>query len=132
MLTPAHLTEFAKLQANPGWHWRNPEEAAIFAQLVERRLAVLDERERAAVMLEAQGYTQAQIAGLLNRSLTTISRTFQRIDAALYADLDGALDDMGLWRLPRGLEHTVTEPKEFIPRRGRKGCHPGGYRWRAA
>jgi DNA-directed RNA polymerase specialized sigma24 family protein len=102
MLTPAHLVEYARVQANPGWYCKNPEEAAIFNESVERKLSVLDERERAAVLLEAQGYTHAEIACRLNWHKKTITRMFHRMDGRLYRQMDAALADMDMKRRGRG------------------------------
>jgi RNA polymerase sigma factor (sigma-70 family) len=57
-----------------------PEFAAMFAESVERLLALLDDDElRRIALLRLDGYANAEIAGLIGKSLPTVERRLRLI-----------------------------------------------------
>lgn len=72
------------------------EEASSIAEnneILQRAIALLDDRERTFVTLRAEGYTQEEISEMYNINQSTVSRVFRMVDKKV-ADLKYEYYDM--------------------------------------
>lgn len=67
----------------------SPDEAAVFAETLERVLAGLSERERPVVLLRLEGYEVAEIAGRVGCSERTAHRVLATVRERLRGQADG-------------------------------------------
>lgn len=88
MLTPEHLEQYVRVKADPAQRCHLPlDEALILMEAVERRLALLKDVDARIALLEAEGWTQREIAGLLGIGLRTVTRRVVKIRCDLYGEL---------------------------------------------
>lgn len=88
MLTPEHLKQYVRVKADPAQrcHWPL-DEALILMEAVERRLARLRDVDARIALLEAEGWTQREIAARMGVSLRTVTRRGSRVRCELYGEL---------------------------------------------
>lgn len=109
MLTPAHVELYCRMQADPAYRAGYRVDAAVaFCEQVEHRLARLSTAEQETVVLQAIGYTQAEMAERSGCSLRTMQRRVEQTNAAAYGEWMGW---RGVWH-PRGTRTGVLQGRK--------------------
>lgn len=88
MLTPAHIDLYCRIKSSPfrqaGYR---VDDALIYCEMIEKRMAKLDETQRTILVLQGIGFTQGEIAKMANMSLRAIVRRNTDANRLLFAEL---------------------------------------------
>lgn len=94
------------------------EDAICFCERVERKLAVLDEREQETILWQAMGYTQLEIAEMSGCSQGTITSRMQNAKGKLFAELIAEIGKMPTMPRNVSLGRKIGRPRSNRPGRG--------------